>query len=322
MNAFRSPLASQLSRFLAHKRALGFAYLAEEGLLRRLDRIAADEARGATVDDGLVRRFVAAGARSTRSQRLTVVRQFARFIAVQAPGTFVPPHRFLGARRNRPVIRVLSRTEAGRFLDACDSLRGSPRYPHRGLVLGTALRTLLLTGLRRAELLSLTGEDVDLGSAAITVRRGKFGKSRFVPISRDLAERLRSYDDDLRKRIPSRLPGDAFFPGPDGRSPCRPKRLYLTFRKAIEDAGIAHGGRGDRPRLHDLRHSWAVFRLLTWYEQGADLGAKLPLLATYLGHIGLASTQVYLHMTLDLVGEVERRFEARFGHLITEEAVQ
>jgi len=74
-----------------------------------------------------------------------------------------------------------------------------------------------------------------------------------------------------------------------------------------------------RRHKHDLRHTFAVLRLLAWYEQGADLSAKLPLLATYLGHVGLATSQVYLHMTLDLVGEVVRRFEARFGSIITAE---
>ena len=82
-----------------------------------------------------------------------------------------------------------------------------------------------------------------------------------------------------------------------------------------------HGGRGEGPRLHDLRHSFAVFRLLSWYEQGVDLRAKLPFLATYLGHVGLETSQVYLHMTRDLVGEVTRRLEARFGDIITARVV-
>ena len=95
--------------------------------------------------------------------------------------------------------------------------------------------------------------------------------------------------------------------------------LYDSFRRTLVSSSIAHGGRGEGPRLHDLRHGFAVLRLLVWYEQGEDLSAKLPLLATYLGHIGLVSSQVYLHMTNDLVGEVTRRYEARFGDLVTAE---
>ena len=99
-----------------------------------------------------------------------------------------------------------------------------------------------------------------------------------------------------------------------------PKTLYSVFREVLDLAQIRHLGRGRGPRLHDLRHSMAVFRLLSWYEAGADLRAKLPLLATYLGHVGLASTQDYLHMTEDLIGEVMKRQRAAFGDLITEVA--
>jgi site-specific recombinase XerD len=70
--------------------------------------------------------------------------------------------------------------------------------------------------------------------------------------------------------------------------------------------------------VHDTRHSFAVLRLLLWYQQGADVGAQLPALATYLGHVGLSSSQRYLHLTEDVVGEVMRRHDARFGYLITE----
>ena len=119
-----------------------------------------------------------------------------------------------------------------------------------------------------------------------------------------------------------RLPADPFFPSADDRSHCSPSSLYTSFRQALETAGIDHGGRGRGPRLHDLRHTFAVLRLLAWYEGGADLNAKLPLLATYLGHVGMATTQVYLHMTLDLFGEVTRRQLDRFGDLITAEVDQ
>jgi integrase len=91
--------------------------------------------------------------------------------------------------------------------------------------------------------------------------------------------------------------------------------------RARARAGIPYLGCGKGPRLHDLRHTFAVQRLLLWYEQGVDLTAHLPFLATYLGHVGLAGTQRYLRLTEDLVGEVTRRHAARFGHLITERGV-
>jgi integrase len=176
---------------------------------------------------------------------------------------------------------------------------------------------LLLTGLRRGEALGLNNQDVDLDQSTLHVR-GKFGKTRLVPIAPDLTQRLREYRESVTAELKHHGPSDAFFPCADGQraTPCR--SLYKSFRCALRTAGIEHRGRGEGPRLHDLRHGFAVLRLLSWYEADADLSAKLPLLATYLGHIGMVTSQVYLHMTRDLVGEVIRREVTHFGDLITE----
>jgi integrase len=322
MSGFTSPIAEQIDRFLAHKRGLGFAYVSEEWLLGELDRLAADlKPEEGILGEPMIRRFLADGTRGSRTHRLTLFRQLARFLVVEEPRTFVPPRRFLGVRCQKPVIRVLSRDEVGRFLKACCALTDSLQYPCRGLIHGTLLHVLLMTGLRRGEALALKVSDVDLDAGLIVVRCGKFGKSRFVPVAEDLAERLRKYEGEMRVYVHDRCSVDAFFPGPDGHSAGRPDCLYKSFRRALDIAGIKHGGRGEGPRLHDLRHGFAVLRLLAWYEQGADLSVKLPLLATYLGHLGISSSQVYLHMTLDLVGEVNRRYEAHFGHVITAEVL-
>ena len=318
-STFGSPLAAHLASFLSHKRSLGATYRNESWLLGEFDRLAMGEAAGAVLDESLVRRFVSVGTRGSRSHRLTLVRQLARFLAVEEPRTFVPPRRFLGACRLRPVVRVLSRQEAGRFFEACGRLPTPARSPRRGLIHGTALRTLLLTGMRRGEVVALKEQDADLDAGVLLIRCGKFGKSRFVPIAADLVDLLRGYRDTLRLHVPGRTQSDAFFPGPDGRRAGCPTCLYRSFREVLVLSGIAHGGRGGGPRLHDARHTFAVLRLLTWYEEGADLNARLPLLATYLGHVGLEACQVYLHMTRDLVGEVTRRIEQRFGDIITAE---
>jgi integrase len=113
-------------------------------------------------------------------------------------------------------------------------------------------------------------------------------------------------------------PFDApFFPNRAGRAYSM-TALRAAFRQVQAAAGVAAMSGGRRLRLHDLRHSFAVLRLLLWYERGADLDAKLPLLATYLGHVGLASSQRYLQLTEELASEVTRRHQARFGYLIVE----
>lgn len=319
MNALTSPFASHIARLLTYKHALGVAYARERRFLAEVERLTVGWP-DAVLSEALVRTYLAGRPDASRPHRLTVIRALARFLVLEEPRTFVPPPRFLGIRRRRPpATRVLSREEAGRFLLACDALPSVSAFPH-GLVRGTALRVLLLTGLRRGELLALQERDVDLLEQVVTVRCGKFGKFRFVPVSPDLADRLRTQREALSTHLGDRHPEDAFFPGRDGRHPLTPQRLYKAFRDVLDLAQIPCLGRGRGPRLHDLRHSFAMLRLLTWYETSADLRAKLPLLATYLGHVGLASTQDYLHMTEDLIGEVIARQRQAFGDLITEVA--
>jgi integrase len=318
MRAFTSPFGSWIEKFLAHKRALGFTYGREEGFLSEFDRFAASRQEG-ILTETLVRDYLSRLGPGSRPNHLTVLRQLARFLVLDEPRTFVPSTRFLRIRRRRSAVRVLSRREAGQFLKACDALPDRMSFP-RGLVHATGLRVLLLTGLRRGELLALRDKDVDLANGVFTVHQSKFGKSRFVPLAADLAERLRAYRNTLTTRVTPRRPDDAFFPKADGRQFTLPGDIYKSFRRVLTLAGIDHGGRGRGPRLHDLRHAFAVLRMLSWYEQGADLGAKLPLLATYLGHVELAHSQVYLHMTHDMVGQVTKRYLKRFGDVITAEA--
>lgn len=323
MNAttFTSPLAMGIERFLQYKRTAGCRYLTEQTLLRQLDRFLGSclgENPVITLD--VVRAYVAHGPRrseSTRGHRLALIRELCRFLAAEDPRHEIPPRGFLGIRCRPYVQRVLTREEGRRFLAACLTFPASPWSPLRGMVHGTAIALLYVTGLRRGEVERLTIGDVDLSGRLLRVIQTKFGKSRLVPIAPDMAQRLREcsrfVDQHLRVR-PSNAP---FFPGPQGK-PLANTVLWHSFQQILRSSGIMRKGATRRPRLHDLRGTFAVHRLLLWYEQNADLAAKLPLLATYLGHVGLESSQRYLQLTRDLVGEVARRHQAHFGHLITD----
>ena len=320
--AGRSSLADQLARFLDFKRAAGYRYREEARILHELDRFLAVHLSldDPVITDQVVRDFVAcrgSESETTRAHRLTLIRQVCRFLALEEPRTAVPESRFLGIHRRAFVPRVLTRNEGRQFLDACPTLAPSRCSPFRGLVLGTALQVLYLTGLRAGELLRLTRKDVDLSAAVFRVRDTKFGKSRFVPLAPDLGSRLVEYDAQMaHRRDPWRFDAP-FFPNRAGRAYSM-TALRTAFRQVQAAARVAAVSGGRRLRLHDLRHSFAVLRLLLWYERGADLDAKLPLLATYLGHVGLASSQRYLQLTEELASEVTRRHQARFGYLIVE----
>lgn len=319
---FSSPLAGELTRFLHFKRAAGYRYREEARALRGLDRCLAGQlvptAPVITLD--LVRAYVARRgheSETTRAHRLSLLRQLCQFLALEEPRTAIPARGFLGIHPRPFVPRVLTRAEGRRFLRACARLPAGRCSPLRGVVHGTALILLYLAGLRAGEARRLTLGDVDLAHGLLQIRGTKFGKSRLVPLAPDVTARLARCRAAVEQRFGPRASDAPFFPGPAAR-PCTLGVWRASFRLVLAAAGIARQSRGQRLRLHDLRHAFAVHRLLVWCEQGADLGAKLPLLATYLGHVGLASSQRYLQLTADLLGEVTRRHQARFGHLITE----
>jgi integrase len=126
-----------------------------------------------------------------------------------------------------------------------------------------------------------------------------------------LVNRLRKYAGYFDNRPPDAV----FFPGPNGR-PFALRTVYTLFREMLLQCGIPHAGRGKGPRIHDYRHLFAVHTLRRWYRDGENLEAKLPLLATYLGHQHLSGTQHYLHLTAEIFPEITARVEAAFGEVI------
>lgn len=319
---FCSPVASTLRRFLEFKRAAGCRYRDGARALGVLDRFLATRlaADDPVISLEIIRAYVARRGQeseTTRAHRLSLIRQVCQFLALEQPRTAVPGPRFLGIHRRAFVPRVLTRAEGRRFLQASGTLPNRHSSPLRDTVLGTTLALLYLTGLRAGEALRLTQADVDVDAAVLRVRDTKFGKSRVVPVAPDLAARLHRCRTDVERRVGRRAPEAPFFPAPSGRRYSL-SAVRAAFRQVLVVAEIPRQSGGRSLRLHDLRHSFVALRLLLWCQQDADLGARLPLLATYLGHVGLASTQRYLQLSPDLVGEVTRRHAARFGYLITD----
>ncbi len=319
---FLSPLAAQLGQFLAQKRAMGYRYREEGRALRQLDsflttRLSPEDPliTLAIVQDYVARRGTET--ETTRAHRLTLIRELCRFLQLEDTRTVVPDRRSLRITRQGFVARVLSRDEGKTFLQACAKLAVGRTSPARDTVLGTALRVLYLAGLRAGELLRLTQADVDLDEGLLHIRNTKFGKSRSVPIAPSLAQHLLRCRVLATQHFGSCLPLHPFFFSPRGKQ-YSITALRGAFHQTLKAAGIERVSGKRRIRLHDLRHSFAVLRLLLWCEQNAELGAKLPLLAAYLGHTGLASSQRYLQLTQDLMGEITRRHQARFGYLINE----
>jgi site-specific recombinase XerD len=173
------------------------------------------------------------------------------------------------------------------------------------------LRLLLLllygTGLRAGEALRLRGCDVDLRKHLLTIWDTKFFKSRLVPIGTELCQALSRYQTDRMRPLAN---GDrsVFFVTRRGRA-ISLGRLEAAFTRLLRQTHVGQGHPGHRPRPHDLRATFAVHRLIAWYREGADVQVRLPLLATYLGHVNVSATSVYLTMTTELLVEASVRFE-------------
>ncbi len=311
---FQSVLAPLMDRFLQEKRACGYAYHEPFRILHRLDDFLVQQGlETLELPRGLARNWLAKKPHEsarTQQQRITVFRQFSKFLLTAGCPAYVPDAT-VAARKSIFVPRMLTEEELRKFFRAVDTLEPTARSPLRHLIMPEVFRLLYGCGFRVREVLNLRIRDVDLNQGIITVRQGKFRKDRLVPPALSLVNRLRKYAG----YFDSRPPDAVFFPGPNGR-PFALRTVYTLFREMLLQCGIPHAGRGKGPRIHDYRHLFAVQTLRRWYRDGENLEAKLPLLATYLGHQHLSGTQHYLHLTAEIFPEITARVEAAFGEVI------
>jgi site-specific recombinase XerD len=184
---------------------------------------------------------------------------------------------------------------------------------HRGVwhIELNTMRVLLLllygSGLRISEALNLQHRDVDLDESILTIRETKFFKTRLVPVGSELAEVLRNYFH--RKWSTKERKSDLPFLVTHESQPLNLQTTELTYNRIREEALVSRTDRRYKPRLHDLRHTFAVTRVLTWYRQGENVQRLLPHLSTYLGHVRLQSTTRYLSLTAELLEEANSRFK-------------
>ena len=312
---FQSILATFMDRFLQEKHACGYRYHEPTRILRRLDDfLFQEELRSCELPRSIAQKWLAKRTHEnprTHQQRIMVVRQFSRFLCRLGYSAYVPDSTLAPREQSSFVPRILTHEETRKLLQAVDALQPTARSPLRHLIMPEVFRLLYGCGFRLGEVLKLRVRDVDLDQGIVTVQQGKFRKDRLVPLALSLVKRLRKYAARLENRPPDQI----FFPAPNG-GPFSLRTVYGLFRQLLLKCGIAHAGRGKGPRIHDLRHTFAVHTLLRWYRDGEDLDAKLPLLATYLGHQHLSGTQRYLHLTAELFPEITARVEAVFGEVI------
>lgn len=306
---FQSVLGPAMQRLLAVRRSLGYRDKTLPTLFASFERCFV--AHGRTdpwLARDVVERWVASNPQLTgraRAQRYGALRVLGRFIAEEHPQTYVPGTIPRLTSTFRP--HIYSSLEIHALFD--EAARLNPAGSLRPRTFVTLLGLLYCTGLRVSEALALRLADVDLDEGLLIVRNAKFHKSRAVPLQADVKDALTAYLDD-RRRHRHRTDPDAPFFVNEWRRPCSYGTVVKTFLDIARRSGVRGAPKQRGPRLHDLRHSFAVHRLLAWYRDGGDVQARLPLLSTYMGHVCLVSTQTYLNITAELLQEAARRFQA------------
>ena len=303
-------LGAVIDRYVAWKRSCGLLFEAGANVLSHYARVVGRQTGIDRVSDDQTRAFLEGSGplTPTRSVKRSVLDGFYRYalgrgFAARSPLPADEPRRPLAAA---PCI--YSRDEVRRLLD----FASAPRPRVRQLEPPTFRALLLLlygAGLRLGEALRLQHADIDLTNRLLTVRDSKYHKSRLLPLDPRLAREMAAHA--ARPRPPGSCATAArpFFANRDG-APLRPTTVRGRFAAVREEAGIRRAAAsGCRPRLHDLRHVFAVHRLTAWYRQGADVQRLLPMLSVYMGHASLASTQVYLTVTPELLRAASRRFQ-------------
>lgn len=304
---FHSCLAPAIRSFISLRQLSGTDYQSQALLLSYFDRFLSDEKLKEPqitrqIIDGYLQTLSHLAVRS-RGNRFCVVRQLCRYLRRTDPLTYVPePIRTIPSQSaHQPYI--YSAAEICSLLAAASELR--PSGSLRSLTYSTLLGLLYTTGIRIGEAMALNLENFHSIEQRIYIAEGKFRKARWVPLTGSTSKVLQSYMDK-RLRIKPDLVDSPLLLNQ------RSRRLHHctvnhTFRGLLNRCDIPHD-KHTGPRVHDLRHTFAAHRLLQWYRDGEDVNARLPWLATYMGHVDIVSTQVYLRATPELTGEVVRRF--------------
>lgn len=303
---FSSHLAAAFARFVALKRATGRAYRSEETFLLRFDEFVRAHAAAPPLGRDTMHTFLSSLKHLSgraRDNVLGVVWPALAYARVHGEAVDVPPARPSRTpawnRRRAPTILshddLASLVSSARSLPACCGRQPSTYATLFGL--------MAATGMRIGEALALDVRDLDLANYVVNVRRGKFGKARDLPVRPSTVQALRCHLDDPARTVGCE-PDVPVFVSNRRRRLSYPGAI-VAFRQACRTAELK-----PLPRLHDLRHTFAVRRVLAWYTAGDDVNAWLPALSTYLGHTSVEHTRLYLRANGLLFEQAALRFDA------------
>jgi integrase len=303
-----SSLHDELRDYLRIRRALGYKLARAEKLLAQfIDHLDGRGERLITIENTLAWVTLPGGSGSWRAFRLSTVRGFAAYLHALDPAHQVPPADLCPNAPARATPYLYSDEEIAALIAATVTLRGGLRQ----VTFQTLIGLLSVTGMRVGEAIRLDRDDVDLAHGVLTVRDTKFGKSRELPVHPSTVAALRDY---ARQR-------DRLFPQPSTSafliSTAGSRLLYCavhsTFKKLRDHAGLRRRSATCRPRIHDIRHAFAVRTVLDWYRADLDVQPRMPLLSTYLGHVHPSDSYWYLTAAPELLQIAADRLQRTEG---------
>jgi integrase len=303
---FTSWLAPYFRRFVALKRAAGSGYYSQKGLLLAFDRHLRDHAPRPPLRRETILAYLTSLAdlfARSRDNMIAVVwpaleyslRHGARIESIPLR----PPRAPIRLTRRPP--QLISPPDFQRVLQAAQAL--PPERSIRAATAATLLALLYATGIRIGEALALTVADLDRHDRTLMVKRGKFGKARLLPLRVSVVDALEKYLAHPRRGLGRAASAPLFV------SWCRSRLSHTAAYWMLRDAWERGGLHGPKPRLHDLRHSFAVLRLQEWYARRLDVNSLLPVLSTYLGHVSVENTRLYLVANAVLLEEASGKFD-------------
>jgi len=301
-----SALSQAAEEYLALRRSLGHQLADHHRLLPRF--VAYLDQAGAhtiTVEAALAwaQQPEATPGSTVWARRLTVACGFARHMAGIDPQTEIPPAGAIGYRQRRRPPFIFGDTDVAAVM----ARAGSIRWPLPAASHETLIGLLAATGMRVGEAIRLDRDDVDWAEGVLLIRRSKFTKSRQVALHASAVDALRCYAARRDELMP-RPVTPAFFVSIRGTRLIY-QVVHEVFGNCCRAAGVGAGA-AVTPRIHDLRHSFAVRCLLAWYQEGADVQARLPLLSAYLGHRDPRSTYWYLSAAPELLAYAAQFLDA------------
>jgi integrase/recombinase XerD len=316
-HCYYGPFKLYLQEFIELKQSLGYKYLSEAKHLKRFDTFTIENYRSSNY---LTKEIVLdwCTKKSYEKQenlcaRASIIRQFGKFLDSAGIDTYILPKNYF--KSGEPYVpHIYTEDELKRFFRETDKCKYCSQSPFRHLIMPVLFRMIYTCGLRISEARLLKVEDVDLVNGILTINNSKKDNSRLVAMTDEITERCRGFS----KQVHHHSSEEDYYFTMGENSPMTLGNIYKNFRKFLWNSGISHRGRGNGPRIHDFRHTFAVHCLKKWSIQGKDLMVYLPILRVYLGHDSFSETAYYLRLTADVFPEITLKLENVYSDLIPE----